>query len=447
MLAHVSIALTPRIAGLLHPRGEIVGRIANPSSISCTRPWPNRAMLAGLALVVAAASAGLGPQDGSGRLSANASPQPPSKITPAAAPAADAVVRELAARSASWVEPPAALETLEYEFILGSEVIPVKVTRGERRRIGVWMGATLHTGFHELVRTPEKFDIQVKRQADARTLTLRAKVKDGKGNVRVEAGNGVENSWLGYFAHLASESTIVVDAERLVPLEERTGPTAIRYSDWQEITAGRWIPRQVDVVGSGAHYRMHFAWLGDAVWLLRSSQSISPDGTFTMSRSRNAKVNGRAVAAPASDAERRSTDVARGLLDMLDHNRPWLDAGPTGSGWRPPFRTLAYTFHTVREDVRETCVLDRNGEAVFEVSHDGRGKMKDQVGNRKMTLATPETASSQRGARFARVHGRRGARSRPTFRPRPQAVRPHRMSVGPAAVPLSRPARLVCNHV
>jgi hypothetical protein len=31
----------------------------------------------------------------------------------------ESVVRELAARSANWVAPPAALETLEYEFVSG----------------------------------------------------------------------------------------------------------------------------------------------------------------------------------------------------------------------------------------------------------------------------------------------------------------------------------------
>ena len=32
--------------------------------------------------------------------------------------------------------------------------------------------------------------------------------------------------------------------------------------------------------------------------------------------------------------------------------------GSTGAGWKPPFRTLSYTFHTVREDVRESCVFN-----------------------------------------------------------------------------------------
>src|SRR5262249_4402024 len=99
-------------------------------------------------------------------------------------------------------------------------------------------------------------------------------------------------------------------------------------------------------------------------------------------------------------------EARRVLLAMLDHNRPWLDDGPAGSGWRPTFRTLSYTFHTVREDVRESCVLGREGKAAFEVTHDGRGKMKDHLGDRTIALRTPEHASSRRGARFAWIHAR-----------------------------------------
>jgi hypothetical protein len=108
------------------------------------------------------------------------------------------------------------------------------------------------------------------------------------------------------------------------------------------------------------------------------------------------------------EADTRSQEARRELLAMLDHNRPWLDEGPTGSGWRPTFRALSYTFHTIREDVRERCVLDRDGDLAFEVSHDGRGKMKDRLGDRTIALKSPEFAASRRGTRFAWVHARSG---------------------------------------
>ncbi len=110
-------------------------------------------------------------------------------------------------------------------------------------------------------------------------LVLVATPKDDRGLIHIEIGNGVENSRSGYFSRSSREATIVIDAHRLVPLEERLGSTTIRYSNWQETGAGHWVPLRVDVIDSNIHYRMHFAWLGDLVWLLRRSESIALEGT------------------------------------------------------------------------------------------------------------------------------------------------------------------------
>ncbi len=195
-----------------------------------------------------------------GLLAAAAPAQPPA-IAGGADQNANTIVRDLAARSASWIAPPASLKTLEYDFVSGSEVTRVRVKRGERRRYGVWMGATLHAGFQNLIQSPERFTIELKREPGAKTLTLVAKLKDEKESFSVEAGNGLENSWSGYFSQGARETSIVVDVERLVPLEEQTGGTTVRYSGWQDIGPGRSVPRRVDVPGPSAHFRMNFAWL------------------------------------------------------------------------------------------------------------------------------------------------------------------------------------------
>ena len=131
--------------------------------------------------------------------SVEASPQPP-EIAAGFAHTAESVVRELAARSANWLAPPAALETLEYDFVSGSEVTRVRIKRGERRRPSVWMGATLRVGFHNLMQSPERYSIELKREGSAKRLTLVAKLKDEQGAFGVEVGNGVENSWRGYFS-------------------------------------------------------------------------------------------------------------------------------------------------------------------------------------------------------------------------------------------------------
>jgi beta-lactamase regulating signal transducer with metallopeptidase domain len=389
-------SLSARIARLLDPRRDRSVRLAGR----------HRAVLASVTAMLAVAVLGVRAQEPPRRPPLIAAVPAAMVQKPSSMITAVELVRKLAACSVNWMAPSPSIESLEYDFLSGPEITRIKVKRGERRRHGVWIATTLRAGFHELMKSPDKLAIEVTRGADRKTLILTAKVKDEAKFIGVEVGNGIENSWRGYFSHRARQTTIVVDEERMVPLEEQTGATTIRYSDWQMVGPGRWVPRRVDINGSSAHYRVHFAWSGDAVWLAQSSESIGPEGTVTLTRAQNVMVNGRAVAMPASHAQQRSRETTRSILSMLDHNRTWLDGGATGSGWRPPFETLSYTFHTVREDVRESCVMDRNGEVAFEVAGDGKGKMKGQLGNRSIALNTEEYASSRRGAGYAMVQGR-----------------------------------------
>ena len=192
----------------------------------------------------------------------------------------------------------------------------MRVKRGERRRYGCLDGS------HAPRRVPEpdavSGEIHDRAQASAwpKTLTLVAKLKDDKESFAIEAGNGVENSWSGYFSQGARETSIVVDVERLVPLEEQTGGTTVRYSDWQDIGPGRSVPRRVDVLGPSAQFRMNLAWLGDAVWLLRNTESITPEATLVLTRTRNVIANGRHVSAPVTDAEKRSQDDVHGVVPL-----------------------------------------------------------------------------------------------------------------------------------
>ena len=112
-------------------------------------------------------------------------------------PSAEAIVRELAARSVSWTTARRGLESLEYDFIAGSDVTPVRVRR-EQRRNSVWMGTTLHAGLQSLVKFTDRYTISLTRQPGAKTITLLAKPKNATEHIAVEIGNGVENSWRGY---------------------------------------------------------------------------------------------------------------------------------------------------------------------------------------------------------------------------------------------------------
>lgn len=316
------------------------------------------------------------------------------------------VVQQLSDRIRLCVGPDPAVKTLAYDILLGGRSMPIKVQRGERRRIGVWQGTTLQGTLQQLLQNPRRFSVEIVEPRGSDTITLKIAANEPQSVFKIEAGNGVENSWRGYFSQGATESSITIDTKRMVPLEEQTGKTAIRYDKWEEVRPGKWVPMQVEVVREGTHYRMHFDWLADGLWFLRKSESIDGEKASTLSRTQNVRINERLIDQPLADEVRQSRDAARTILTLLDHNRPWLDRGATGSGWQPPFETLQYFFQTEREDVREACVLDQNGEALFEVVHDGQGQLKDRLGARYVSLNNGEYATSRKAGQFAAIHPR-----------------------------------------
>ena len=327
------------------------------------------------------------------------------------------IVRQLSERIAPCVQPDRAVKTLSYDIQLGGRSMPIRVQRGQRRRMGVWQGTTLQGALQQLLQSPDRFLVAiVNPEGDSREMiTLRITPKAPQNSFTIEAGNGVENSWRGYFSQGAEESSITIDARRMLPVEEQTGRTAIRYGDWDEVRPGKWAPKQVDVVREGSHYRMHFAWLADALWFLRKSESIEGEAASTLSRTLNVRINEQPIDLPIDAEERRLREAAREIVTLLDHNRPWLDRGTTGSGWQPPFETLEYSFRTEREDVRETCALDQNGEAAFELVHDGQGKLKERLGARLISLNGGEYASSRKKGQFAALHPRSERSKGPPF--------------------------------
>jgi|GEM_PF-4053209 len=398
--------LTKRIADLLDPR------LARAESLGKVRG----SVLAVFAFVVASLALGIGPPERSkaNEVLAEQDPDPvpvPSErkqveVEAEAVIEAIPLVHALKARASNWIEPPPQLKHLKYNLVLGHEVNSIQATRARPTRSEAWMGTTLHGGFQKLIHSTESFAIQLSQLKESNKVRISAKWKDPAGSFGVIAGNGVENRWLGYFSHSARSTQILVDTERLVPLEEQTGTTTIRYSRWREVAPERWVPLQIDVQSNTTHYRMHFSWLSEAAWLLSRSESITPKETRLMTRTANVQVNDGAIIEAEQETARQTRAAAQEVRAMLDHNRPWLDPGKTGAGWRPSYQTLSYRFHHLREDVWVDCALDTGGRAALEVSGDGQGKMGDRLGNRQITLDNQEWASAKRGEAFASIKGR-----------------------------------------
>jgi len=391
-------SLEDRIAGILRPDRRRERRVGWRSVVLAAP-----ALIA--ALVFAAGIVVGGEADGPGEDARQSEPdEEDSRDTVSAEINLDdprQLVQEIARRSAHWVAPASPkLKTLDYTFIRGHEPRLVKLVKGESRvRYSVWQGCGLRTGIHALLGEPERFAIKVEA-IDDQALRVVASVKDAERPVGVEVGNGIDSSWSGFFSHSSRDVVLLVDRKRLIPLEEQVASTTLRYREWKEVEQGRWVPSLVDVLNGETRYQMHFDWMGDAVWLLTRAESVSRNGKTVLTRTRNVVVNNTAVKRELTEEELRWREAGAVVRRMLDRNRPWLQPGLSA------FDSIGYTFHTVREDVREACYLTKDRVAFFEVVHDGKGKMGDRLGDRRIALPGQETAYADRDSRFAKISPR-----------------------------------------
>jgi hypothetical protein len=154
-----------------------------------------------------------------------------------------------------------------------------------------------------------------------------ARVKDRDQPISIEVGNGIENSWRGYFSHSSPDAVLQIEKRRLLPLEETLGGTTLRYGDWKEVEPGKWVPGLVDVLHGETRYQMRFEWMGEAVWLLTQADSISRDGRTTVARTEQVVVNAAPIVSQPTEQQGRSREAAQAVRGMLERNTPWLRAG------------------------------------------------------------------------------------------------------------------------
>lgn len=288
------------------------------------------------------------------------------------------VLNSLKQQCAPWIDVPYGdVRSLRYSFEVGSSKQPVEVTRNTKSTIATWRGVTLYTGLDELLAHPEECQISL-QTSGPQTLILSAK---RHGDFHLEAGNGVLGSYRGYFSAASETMTLVLRSDML-PVREELRGTTIDYMDWQRVSPTTWVPLDIKVVNGDMEFQMRFQWRDNMLWILDHSDYDWRGRRMGVARVKDLVLNDRAQENRMSAEEAESARKAKDIAAMLDHNKLWLD---------PQLRvdSLNYRFHTVREDIDETCYADKDGLIVLDVSRDGKGKLGEGADSR--TIVSSDT--------------------------------------------------------
>ncbi|MCA9010110.1 MAG: hypothetical protein KDB01_10215 [Planctomycetaceae bacterium] len=131
-----------------------------------------------------------------------------------------------------------------------------------------------------------------------------------------------------------------------------------------------------------------------------------------IARTLNVKVNDQDVLRELTDKEKQRQASTAPVRKMLERNQLWLQPELSEAD------SLSYTFHALREDIKEACCLNKDGVAVFEITHDGEIKpsgreLENNTGRRSLALPNGQWASGDRSQEYFYIHEPNRERSEP----------------------------------
>jgi hypothetical protein len=214
------------------------------------------------------------------------------------------ILRSMAEANAPWLgEPPAAALPYEFRFRFAGEDEGRRFTIDDPPPLGVARrGVSYFSVLHHLARRPDDATFRLVDEAGGRlrlAYTLREPIV-------VAAGNGVSGTWHGFFSRPFREGLLTLDATRFTPLESRSDGLVETFSQYAEVSPGRFAPLVVRVESGGMRFDWRFQVVEPGLWLLNSAydaDSSKPAAEVDGVKVRGAEARRVAVGAPP-EAER-----------------------------------------------------------------------------------------------------------------------------------------------
>jgi hypothetical protein len=219
------------------------------------------------------------------------------------------------------IGPPPAVRNYSYvlQRIGGTQAFnvenPAKAPRAQRQ------GVTYSTMLHQLATKPGGFTVRSITDEPGR-LRLTFAFEPA---VRGACGNGVENSWNGYFNLSGDAGYLVLDAERFVPLEAGMGKLTEKFGEFVAVDATHFVPLTISIQKEETRYDWRFRLHEPGLWLFDDGRSDERRLAWV----ENVKVNSAEATlrqAAKSSAAREQAELAgqKVLRSFLDANRHWL---------------------------------------------------------------------------------------------------------------------------
>ena len=232
-------------------------------------------------------------------------------------------LKKMAATCRDWItQPSTKIENYEYQFRLGDEPpetisIEHDSKAGRTSRQGIHYQGTPHL----LARNWENVIFrQVEVDEDAETIALRFIAQDSG---KIAAGNGITGRFHGFFSAPLSEGLIVLDQRTCRPLKTEWET----FSNYVEITDGRFAPRRIQIHRSGSKWDWRFHVYQPGLWMLKEARlAADADPILTVDR---VTINGKLAVPVAAANDLSWGEPARGVKIRLHAPKTQWNFGET----------------------------------------------------------------------------------------------------------------------
>ena len=121
----------------------------------------------------------------------------------------------------------------------------------------------------------------------------------------VAAGNGIAQTWRGFYSLGMKEGRIVLDAKRLTPISIQYGDHHERYDNYVAVEPGCCVPLSIQLGQRGSEFRWAFRVWQPGLWLFDKS---ADDADEPIAWTTDVTVNGQAAKATTVDVSAGSRD-------------------------------------------------------------------------------------------------------------------------------------------
>jgi hypothetical protein len=313
-----------------------------------------------------------------------------------------AIVRKFAEVNRYWlIGPPQTVRQFSYTLYRpGKEqdfAVPDPMKAPRARRTGM----TYSTMLHQLAAKPESATVRsIAEEGERMRLTLAFDPP-----VRGACGNGVENSWSGYFNLGGDAGYLILDAARLVPLEAGMGNLTETFAEFAEVDAAHFVPLAIAVQKDGMRFDWRFRLYEPGLWLLDDSRY----GERRVAWIDQVKVNKdtpvllRAVEASAA-REKAEAVGAQALQTFLEANRRWL---------LPSLEARRGLFYEYRQEAPylERVLFDPEGNLMARL--EAAKENPERPTRQRLWLADGRSYSGDAGDQFVKLEGAANAAASP----------------------------------